>query len=69
MLEYFEVAMDSIFVDIATTSLEVRIQYKVNIIRKTMVLIEDGSEVGNVWNMDGLNLNYLNGAHSQTIHY
>ena len=50
MLKYFEVAMDSIFVDIATTSLEVRIQYKVESIRKTIVHIRDGSEAVNECN-------------------
>ena len=41
MLKYFEVVTDLIFVDIATTSLEVRIQYKVESIRKTMVHLKD----------------------------
>ena len=50
MFQYSEVATDLIFVDIATTSLEVRIQYKIEIIRKTMVHLKDGAEVGNECN-------------------
>ena len=50
MLKYSEVATDLIFVDIATTSLEVRIQYKVESIRKTIVHIRDGSEAVNECN-------------------
>ena len=50
MLEYSEVATDFSFVDIATTSLEVRIQYKVVSIRKTMVHTKDGAKVGNECN-------------------
>ena len=50
MLKYSEVATDLNFIDIATTSLEVRLQYKVESMKKAMNNIEDGAEVGNECN-------------------
>ena len=58
MLKYFGVATDLIFVDITTTSLEVTIQYKFESIRKTIVHLEDGAEVGNECNNAQIELEF-----------
>jgi hypothetical protein len=50
MLKYSEVATDLNFIDIATTSLEVRLQYKIESMKKATNNIEDGAEVGNECN-------------------